>query len=83
MSYEPPPTTLPSILSPEQETLLLTVHLSSNGEIIQHRNRSNRSVDTGEILLFICVKYIHYNLFLIIEAIYLVISFKIMIAINI
>ncbi|XP_055867337.1 dynein axonemal assembly factor 8-like isoform X2 [Biomphalaria glabrata] len=48
VSYEPPPTTLPSILSPEQETLLLTVHLSSNGEIIQHRNRSNRSVDTGE-----------------------------------
>ncbi|KAH9504288.1 hypothetical protein Btru_064554 [Bulinus truncatus] len=48
VSYEPPPTTLPMVLSPEQETILLTVHLSCNGEIIQHRNRSNRSVDTGD-----------------------------------
>ncbi|GFO29899.1 nucleoside diphosphate kinase [Plakobranchus ocellatus] len=47
VSYEPAPSTLPPNLPPERETLLLTIHLSSNGEIVQHRKRSNRSVDTG------------------------------------
>ncbi|KAK3752174.1 hypothetical protein RRG08_059735 [Elysia crispata] len=47
VSYEPVPFTLPPNLAPERETLLLTIHLSSNGEIVQHRKRSNRSVDTG------------------------------------
>ncbi|XP_046582634.1 dynein axonemal assembly factor 8-like [Haliotis rubra] len=46
-SYEPPPKTLPGVISPDQECVLLTVNLSSNGEIVLHRNRTNKSVDTG------------------------------------
>ncbi|XP_033757946.1 uncharacterized protein LOC117340288 isoform X2 [Pecten maximus] len=46
VSYEPAPRSLPTIMQPEQECLLLTVHLSSNGEIILHRGKS-KSVDTG------------------------------------
>jgi hypothetical protein len=45
-SYEPAPRTLPSILGPDHKCLLLTIHLSSNGEIILHRGKS-RSADTG------------------------------------
>ncbi|RUS90011.1 hypothetical protein EGW08_002198, partial [Elysia chlorotica] len=47
VSYEPVAPPLPPDLPAERETLLLTVHLSSNGEIVQHRRRSNRSVDAG------------------------------------
>ncbi|KAK3592482.1 hypothetical protein CHS0354_014980 [Potamilus streckersoni] len=47
-SYEPAPCSLPPILTTHQECLLLTVHLSSNGEIILHRGKSNKSVDTGD-----------------------------------
>ncbi|XP_071094592.1 dynein axonemal assembly factor 8-like [Haliotis cracherodii] len=46
-SYEPPPKTLPGVISPDQECVLLTVNLSSDGEIVLHRNRTNKSVDTG------------------------------------
>ena len=46
-SYEPAPRTLPAVISPEQECLLLTINLSSNGEIVLHRNKTNKSVDTG------------------------------------
>ncbi|XP_060073808.1 dynein axonemal assembly factor 8-like [Ylistrum balloti] len=46
VSYEPAPRSLPTIMQPDQECLLLTVHLSSNGEIILHRGK-NKSVDTG------------------------------------
>ncbi|OWF38942.1 uncharacterized protein LOC110465662 [Mizuhopecten yessoensis] len=46
VSYEPAPRSLPTVLQPDQECLLLTVHLSSNGEIILHRGKS-KSVDTG------------------------------------
>ena len=48
-SYEPSPHTLPSTLGTEQEVLLLTVHLSGNGEIILHRGKTNKSVDTGKL----------------------------------
>ncbi|KAL3885198.1 hypothetical protein ACJMK2_025289 [Sinanodonta woodiana] len=47
-SYEPAPCSLPPILTTHQECLLLSVHLSSNGEIILHRGKSNKSVDTGD-----------------------------------
>ncbi|KAJ8321417.1 hypothetical protein KUTeg_001030 [Tegillarca granosa] len=46
-SYEPAPQTLPGILAADLECLLLTIHLSSNGEIILHRGKTNKSVDTG------------------------------------
>lgn len=45
-SYEPSPSTLPPFLPSDKEILLLTIHLSSNGEIILHRGKS-KSVDTG------------------------------------
>ncbi|KAK3107616.1 hypothetical protein FSP39_018349 [Pinctada imbricata] len=50
-SYEPAPHTLPVTLRPDIEVLLLTVHLSSNGEIILHRGKTNKSVDTGNTYL--------------------------------
>ncbi|CAG2255348.1 unnamed protein product [Mytilus edulis] len=45
-SYEPAPRTLPPTLGQDHKCLLLTIHLSSNGEIILHRGKS-RSADTG------------------------------------
>ncbi|XP_053408690.1 dynein axonemal assembly factor 8-like isoform X2 [Mercenaria mercenaria] len=46
-SYEPAPRSLPPVLSPDTVTVLLTIHLSSNGEIVLHRGSGNKSVDTG------------------------------------
>ncbi|XP_013420923.1 uncharacterized protein LOC106181165 isoform X1 [Lingula anatina] len=45
-SYEPMPQCLPDTLPADLETILLTVHLSTNGEIIVHRG-GNKSVDMG------------------------------------
>ncbi|XP_002738289.2 dynein axonemal assembly factor 8-like [Saccoglossus kowalevskii] len=46
-SYEPSPETLPSILKKEQECLLLTIHMSSNGAVIAHRGSGNKSIDSN------------------------------------
>ncbi|XP_060589717.1 dynein axonemal assembly factor 8-like [Ruditapes philippinarum] len=46
-SYEPAPRKLPPVLSQDTDTVLLTIHLSSNGEIVLHRGSGNKSVDTG------------------------------------
>ncbi|XP_070548273.1 dynein axonemal assembly factor 8-like [Ptychodera flava] len=44
-SYEPAPQTLPPILKSDQECLMMTVHLTSNGEVMAHRSSGNRKVD--------------------------------------
>ena len=46
-SYEPAPHTLPPDLPSELEVVLLTVHMSSNGEMVAHRSSSSKSVDMG------------------------------------
>lgn len=47
-SYETAPRSLPPVLSPDTDCVLLTVHLSSNGEIVLHRSSGNKSVDTDK-----------------------------------
>ena len=46
-SYEPVPETLPADAKTKDDLVLLTVHLSSSGEVVIHRSSSGKSVDTG------------------------------------
>ncbi|XP_052805856.1 dynein axonemal assembly factor 8-like isoform X2 [Mya arenaria] len=46
-SYESAPRNLPPVMSQDTDCVLLTIHLSSNGEIVLHRGSGNKSVDTG------------------------------------
>ena len=48
-SYEPAPKNLPDLVtSKSTETVLLTVHLSSPGRIVEHRGAHNKSVDSSK-----------------------------------
>ncbi|XP_074653052.1 dynein axonemal assembly factor 8-like [Tubulanus polymorphus] len=47
-SYEPELDNLPSNLREDKECCLITVLLSSNGEIVTHRGHVNKSVDSGQ-----------------------------------
>ena len=46
-SYEPAPQTLPADAASKRDLVLLTIHLSSTGEVVIHRSSSAKSVDTG------------------------------------
>ena len=46
-SYEPAPEPLPFDILPNDDLVLLTVHLSSLGQVSVHRSTSVKNVDAG------------------------------------